>query len=117
MAVHQQLRIVRLAMLLVIGALTIFIYASYYTSPMLTPSTRISISASSSSAAASSDYETNSNLEAVRVAADRRMIEVANSELSRFEEGVAASSDGQKPQPSLDELPPSSAVVASDSGQ
>lgn len=122
MVVHQQLRVIRLAMLLVIGALTIFIYASYYTSPMVT--TRIvtssSSSSSSSSLASQSDYETSN------INDERHLIEVANNELLRFDEAAAAS-DGQSMQQqpqlmvqqTLDELQPSSVVVAlqSESGQ
>lgn len=61
-AVHPQRRIVRLAMLLAICLLTVFLYASYYASPGLSIPNRIHIvsSSSSSSGVGTADFDATS---------------------------------------------------------
>lgn len=98
MAAHPQLRLVRLVMLLVIGALTIVLYASYYTSPMLP--TRIVTSSAS-------DYDTNE----MSAVAERHIMETSNAELLRFAD---AASDTLQPQQLNDEL--QSSVIQTDPG-
>lgn len=54
MIVHPQLRVVRLAMVLVIFVLTVFLYASYYASPGLSLPNRIHMVSSASGSSSSS---------------------------------------------------------------